>query len=231
MQHKPCTCHSQAVSSPDDTSTRVFPHALISTPTQTHARAGGAVGHRALPAHGRPQRHQHARRVWHRRHQGQARCDGAVCDRVPPTSGAAGSAERQLLVGASLSPALLQFEQHTHARARMRTCTRTCTCTRIRIHNTHTHTHTPLASPHRLRGLRLGNFEYAADSLQLGHLAGNCFHLIMRSVAPTEGGVGPAQLEGQVGRAGGLSLMECALGLSVLAARCWSVGRSSRGRM
>ena len=28
----------------------------------------------------------------------------------------------------------------------------------------------------------MGNFEYCAIPLQLGHLAGNCFHLLMRNV-------------------------------------------------
>jgi len=50
----------------------------------------------------------------------------------------------------------------------------------------------------RLRGIKLGNFEYCADTLRLGNLAGNCFNLLMRRVEAEGEGVTAAMLEQQV---------------------------------
>jgi tRNA(Glu) U13 pseudouridine synthase TruD len=37
---------------------------------------------------------------------------------------------------------------------------------------------------HRMRGLRVGNFEYVPEALELGRLAGNRFQLLMRACQP-----------------------------------------------
>jgi hypothetical protein len=38
--------------------------------------------------------------------------------------------------------------------------------------------------PCRMRGLRVGNFEYVSEALELGRLAGNRFQLLMRACQP-----------------------------------------------
>lgn len=87
----------------------------------------------------------------------------------------------------------------------------------------------PWCAP-RLRGLKVGGFEYCAEPLQLGHLAGNCFTLLMRGIAPLAGGEQSEQaLEQQVkaaqGGAEGVDMARHGRG-TVCHAGCWRSPRA-----